>query len=205
MDYNIKRIYEQYQQTGHDSATRQGWSSAATQQANFKAMLDALQTLQLPLAGLSVHDVGCGFGDFYGVLQAAGGVQSYLGTDIDPHAIAAALLQHPKGDFRTKDVRTPWPADMGDMRRDVVLAMGALAFYRPRVVEETLHRLWADTKVALGFMTWWNLDKTYVYAEHAQALQKVIRRFLREVKPSQVFERIGDFAEKTDALFVVLK
>ena len=47
MDYNIKRIYEQYQQTGHDSATRQGWSSAATQQANFKAVLDALQTDEL--------------------------------------------------------------------------------------------------------------------------------------------------------------
>lgn len=202
MKYDVQQIYDDYMVSGHDSATRQGWTSAVAQLANFTAVYDAFQTLQVPLQGLSVHDVGCGLGDLYAFLQERGGTKHYLGTDINGHAIATALRRYPGVDFRMGEIapRSPSPT-----RAEVTIAIGTLAFHKPRLVEEMLHVLWADTEVALAFICWWNLDKGYVYHEHAAALQKVVRRFLRDIRPSQTFERIGDFAEPTDALFIALR
>lgn len=202
MNYDIEAIYRAYEQQHEDAAKRQGWTNEQMQRANYSTMCSMLTDVQVPLQGLSVHDVGCGYGDFYAYLQGQGGCNGYFGTDINAHSIARALSRFPKADFRTFDMTKAWPAEYVF---DVTLVFGAFAFHKPRAVERLLHTMWERTKVALGFMSWWNLSKEYVYAEHAAQLQKVINRFLTTSRAPIVIRRVGDFAESTDALFLLVK
>jgi hypothetical protein len=88
---------------------------------------------------------------------------------------------------------------------DFTVCFGTLAFYKPRQIEALLPKLWKASARGLGFITWWNLDESFVYHEHIQTLQKVIRRFIREAKPSAHFERIGDYGEPTEAAFLLVR
>ena len=55
------------------------------------------------LAGRSVLDVGCGFGDFYGYLLGRGACADYTGVDINPDLIAIAKRKYPGARFFVAD------------------------------------------------------------------------------------------------------
>lgn len=70
-------------------------------------------------SGMSVLDVGCGFGDFYGYLRAEGVAVEYLGIDINPELVAVARRKYPDARFAIADLQTdPVPA------ADFVVASG---------------------------------------------------------------------------------
>jgi SAM-dependent methyltransferase len=98
------------------------FSSADTQRVRFAALARVLP--QDPRDGLSVLDVGCGFGDLYGFLREAGfsGVR-YTGIDIMPEFIDHAAAAHPDGEFLAGDFLT---LDLPRTRYDYVLSSGAL-------------------------------------------------------------------------------
>lgn len=57
-------------------------------------------------AGVSVLDLGCGFGDFYGFLTGAGIDVEYLGIDINPKLLDIARRKYPSATFRAVDIMT---------------------------------------------------------------------------------------------------
>jgi ubiquinone/menaquinone biosynthesis C-methylase UbiE len=60
--------------------------------------------------GDSVLDLGCGFGDFAGFLQARGIRAHYTGYDINPVLVKAAQARHPNREFEVRDVfAEPFP------------------------------------------------------------------------------------------------
>jgi SAM-dependent methyltransferase len=69
--------------------------------------------------GSSVLDVGCGFGDLFGYLTAAGVHVQYLGVDINPKLLDIARHKHPSAIFRNADIL------LDDLARvDYVVASG---------------------------------------------------------------------------------
>ena len=56
--------------------------------------------------GVSVLDLGCGFGDFYGFLAGAGIDVEYLGIDLNPRLLDIARRKYPSATFRAADIMT---------------------------------------------------------------------------------------------------
>lgn len=75
------------------------WSDAAAQQARFAALVD-----NVPLAGKSILDVGCGLGDLLAYLAGRDIDCRYTGADIVPEMIAAARQRHPEARFVCLDI-----------------------------------------------------------------------------------------------------
>jgi SAM-dependent methyltransferase len=62
-------------------------------------------------SGMSVVDIGCGFGDYFGYLRDRGIAVDYLGLDINADLIEVARAKYPGAAFRVADVqRDPLPA-----------------------------------------------------------------------------------------------
>lgn len=104
-----------------------GWDTRVNQRERFKHAASLL-------AGGSVLDVGCGFGDFYAYLRERGGrVPSYTGVDLMEGFVAEARRRHAGSGarFQCGDVLR------GQIKRraDTVLALGLLN-YRLGSVEE---------------------------------------------------------------------
>ena len=76
------------------------WGSEVSQRKRFKALREIGD-----LKGLSILDVGCGFGDFFGFLkQERAGIGSYLGLDISDNMLRVATARYPEAHFQKKDI-----------------------------------------------------------------------------------------------------
>ena len=56
-------------------------------------------------SGLSVLDVGCGFGDFYAYLCEQGIEVQYVGYDINPNLVEVGRREHPGAEFDVRDIQ----------------------------------------------------------------------------------------------------
>jgi len=119
------------------------WASEATQAARFAVLAD-----NVPLAGRSLLDVGCGLGDLLAFLTRRGVQADYTGVDLLEPMIAEARRRLPKGRFLCADI---FAEDVfGPGTFDVVYCSGTLnlnlgnnmAFLRRAV--ETFFRLSRD-------------------------------------------------------------
>lgn len=152
---------------------RLGWVSAEGQQANFRVLLDLAEEVGGPLAGLSVHDAGCGHGDVYPHLLARG-VGPYIGTDFMDEPLVLARERHPDVTFRRLDLLT------GDLPvADVTLVCGTLAYHTPENVEKMLERLWRVTTRTLAFVAWWDFPKGHEDTRTVRDAQHRIENFTR--------------------------
>lgn len=89
----LRRFYDsRYRSYGYDPRSL-GWI-VGTQQIRFKHL-----TSIGDLDGCSVLDVGCGFGDLYGYLQAKGMNVDYTGIDLNPAFIKIARKVYPDATF----------------------------------------------------------------------------------------------------------
>lgn len=67
-----------------------GWKSAEQQTLRFRTLIE-----NVSLAGQSIVDLGCGFGDFYDFLCSSGMTPSnYTGIDISDEMLRVANLKH---------------------------------------------------------------------------------------------------------------
>ena len=196
----VQNVYSMFNQRRSGSAERLGWDSEAAQQRNFDTMLDLVRDAGLDLGALSVHDAGCGHGDLIDTLTTRGGVKHYVGTDFMEPALAHARERYPTYSFMQTDLLT------GRLPKvDITLCFGALAFHKPRVVEMMLARLWEQSTVALGFISWWNLTPAYMYFDQSEQLRKGIRRFIRTARPKKTLERLGDYGDPVEAMFLLVR
>ena len=65
-------------------------------------------------SGMSIVDLGCGFGDYFGYLRGRGIAVDYVGLDINPDMIAVARTKYPEARFHVTDVQhePPPPCDI---------------------------------------------------------------------------------------------
>lgn len=201
MKYNVAQIYENYWNRDVTDAEKVGWINTEQQFQNFQVLVDMLRESKVVLPGLTLHDAGCGTGELLHFLkQEELEPRHYLGTDIMPHAIKMAQVRFPSHDFKQYDLVKP---GMLDIRSDVTMAVGALGFHKPRVVEKILNHLWENTTCALAFNTWWELSDFYLYSEHMVQLQKCVNRFLRG---KLYHQRLGtEYGQPLEAAFVVFR
>jgi SAM-dependent methyltransferase len=73
--------------------------------------------------GLPILELGCGGGHDSAVLVAAG--HRLVGIDLSPKAIAKARGCVPQAQFRTQDIRAPWPV----VRAGVIVASLSLHYF----------------------------------------------------------------------------
>lgn len=83
------------------------WNSVESQRLRYKIFKEIF-IYGKKAAGVSILDVGCGFGDFYGFLKADGTLArnkiNYTGCDISPKLIDVAKKKYPDAKFEVKDV-----------------------------------------------------------------------------------------------------
>jgi SAM-dependent methyltransferase len=114
----IKLYEDRYAQMGYDVRTV-GWGSRDDQRLRFKVLCDIAD-----LAGTSICDVGCGFGDLADYLAERFGGVSYTGVDLSPSLVAKARERHPALEFHCLDLlQEPFERTF-----DYVLLSGALNY-----------------------------------------------------------------------------
>lgn len=190
---DVRMVYEDYAARGTDDATRMGWNDEATQTRYMGLMLGLLDR-EVDLTGKTVHDAGCGYGALLPRLHARS-IGGYIGTDLVPESVQKAKDAFPGADFRVLDLlQGPIPAV------DVTICMGALAFHRADDAMRLVERLWAHSKVALAFNSWWGLTPRYVGYWETRKLEKRLKTWFRR---KTVLELSG--YDATERMFVVRK
>jgi SAM-dependent methyltransferase len=95
----IKRYSDRLHTLGTDVRTL-GWGSEYQQRLRFAQVLRS--TL---VAGRSVLDIGCGFGDLKTFLdEMDSGIERYTGWDINAELIQAAAARHTESEFQVVDL-----------------------------------------------------------------------------------------------------
>lgn len=87
---------ELYKKYGANNVKSLGWGSVYSQEKRFGIINDVL----LRGAGVTVLDVGCGYGD---LIKFVGWVDKYMGIDIRPEAITLCRLKYPYSAFKCAD------------------------------------------------------------------------------------------------------
>jgi len=96
-DWMLRRYDERLAQHGDDIRTL-GSGTEERRRIRFGVLRDVGIE-----SGCSVLDVGCGFGDFFGYLNASGINVEYHGLDINPKLLEVARAKHPSGRFSEGD------------------------------------------------------------------------------------------------------
>lgn len=83
------------------------WNSVESQRLRYKIFKEIF-IYGKKASGISVLDVGCGFGDFYGFLKAEGLLHrnriSYHGYDISSKLLEVARKKYPEAKFELRDI-----------------------------------------------------------------------------------------------------
>lgn len=86
----IMRQYRRFLRRHGPTVRALDWVSEAAQKARFQVLAEVG-----PWEGMSVADIGCGLGDFFGFLRDRGHSVKYTGYDITPEMIDAARAKFP--------------------------------------------------------------------------------------------------------------
>lgn len=144
----VDRYTARYREHGY-SPKALGWDKGK-QDLRFDVLTSAID-----LRGLSILDIGCGFGDVNGTLERKLGTSyTYTGVDLVPDLLeeARARWHAPHREFLEGDVLTLDPA----RRFDYALASGVFnhrfeSTSNERFIRETMHRAFEICRVGLAF------------------------------------------------------
>lgn len=178
-------------------AERMGYVGDADQQAGF-AILPKLIAPMIDLKGLTVHDAGCGLGQFSELLWPLG-VASYVGTDCMAETLEEARVLYPRAAFWHTDLLT------GDApEADVTFIHGALAFHGAHDVEKMLERLWARSRRAMAFRCWWRLPKGFHNHDQDKETRRLVEGFMRRSKARRIGP-VENYGVAYEAAFALVK
>ena len=184
---------------GHEVRAKQlGWISEEAQSLNFKIMLDLIETVR-PIAGLSIHDVGCGHGDLIPHLEARG-IASYVGSDVMDEALTVAQKVYPGRTFvKANAARAVMP------EVDLTVSVGAFAFNEPHAVQKMLKEMFAKSRVGIAFFHWHNLPEDLPEAARSARTQAVVESFVAKAQAAHKLARIEDYGMPYEGVRVLLK
>jgi len=99
-----RAIHDHYEHRARQADRREGhdvvdWSDAEAQRKRFAVLAD-----NVPLAGKSLLDVGCGLGDLWAFLKQRRLEVDYTGVDIVAEMVRAARARHPNARFVHGDI-----------------------------------------------------------------------------------------------------
>ncbi len=156
MQHQLMNLIEKYQirhyhasrikQCGDNRSKVQGWISKEAQQARFEVITDLLD-----FNGVSVLDVGCGYGDFKEMLDQRFCRFDYIGLDQQPEFIEYAQQRyqgHLHCWFHQVDFTRYRLSEV-----DIVVASGVLSYRceKPNYYMEMIQRLYAAANHAFIF------------------------------------------------------
>src|SRR5262245_32424075 len=97
----IVEVYRRFLRKHGPSVRAVDWVNEETQKLRFQALEDVG-----PWDGVSVADIGCGLGDFFGFLVERGHAVRYAGYDITPEMVEAARARYPDpaARFEVRDI-----------------------------------------------------------------------------------------------------
>jgi len=171
-------LYEdRYNQYGNDIRTV-GWGNVDTQRLRFDILSDVAD-----LAGKSICDLGCGFGDLYPYLVGRFGRIVYHGIDLSKKLIAEAERKHPEASFEVRDI-----LQGGNIcNYDFILCSGALN-YRIEDNETYIYKMlccmmdMAEEGISVNFLSSYadySLEKNFHFSpEKAISMGKRISKFV---------------------------
>lgn len=174
-----------------------GWETQEGQHQNFRLLLGLIERVHGPIAGLSVHDAGCGHGDLVPYLREKS-IGAYLGTDFmeEPLVIARKRWGDPMTNFMRLDLlRGHVP------KADISILAGTLAYHSPDDAEAILERVWASTGRAMAFHSWWGMTREYEAYRMVRELQRRIESFMR--RRGKRRERLLEYGPRFEALFAL--
>jgi SAM-dependent methyltransferase len=95
----VPRNYDELVEIHGDSPLGLGWGPKDRRELRFKVLIEPWD-----LRNASILDIGCGFGDFHGHLEAQGIEVDYTGMDTSVKVLEIARSKNPTGHFELFDV-----------------------------------------------------------------------------------------------------
>lgn len=108
-DADIDRIVKRYTARLHEHGDDIKTLASGTEERR-RLRFDVLTGVGIE-SGVSVVDVGCGFGDYFGYLRDRGIAVDYTGIDINPDLVAVARKKYPSAHFVVDDIQRHAPPD----------------------------------------------------------------------------------------------
>lgn len=147
------------------------WASPFSQMTRFAVLAD-----NVPLAGKSLLDIGCGLGDLLGFLNSRDIPVDYTGVDVSPRMVEEAAKRH-GGKFMHMDVfADDCPLEAGSF--DVVYSSGAFNLnlgnnleFMPRALERMLHLARGSMAINLLHCRCCTDDPVYFHHDPANILR----------------------------------
>jgi SAM-dependent methyltransferase len=147
----LRHAYRELLRRQSDPSRQVGWTDRLQQLVAFE-MLAGVGEL-CGSKSLSVLDVGCGQGDFYGYLNGRGFAGHYTGMDLLPEFVQVAHARYPRIVFVVGDILDP---TLELKAHDYVVASGLFDYRTPDSAERlprTVRRLFALCRKGLA----WNV------------------------------------------------
>ncbi|MEK6686534.1 MAG: class I SAM-dependent methyltransferase [Pseudomonadota bacterium] len=153
MHYHRHRIAE----CRYGSVESLGWRSVTSQLARYEVLAKVGD-----LNGVSILDIGCGYGDLKAFLDLHYSNFDYIGIDQMPEFITKARIRY-DGDLRTVFYQTDF-STVELPQVDVVIASGALGYRckNDRFYTDMICKLYNSARIALAFNM---LDKS-IFPQH---------------------------------------
>ncbi len=135
----LRRVYRRLWCEQEDPSRQVGWMDRLQQFVAFEILAAVGALCDSP--EISVLDVGCGLGAFYGYLCERGFAGHYTGVDLVPELIEEARVRYPQATFVQADILDP---KLTLAPGDYVVASGLFDYRTPDSVERlprTVRRL----------------------------------------------------------------
>jgi SAM-dependent methyltransferase len=120
------------------------WGSARSQEARFRVLLEAGGAMTA-----RVLDVGCGVGHLVDHLKSGGFSGRYLGLDLVPEMVTAAVARHPHWEFRGGSIADS-PVEFSS---DYIVASGLFTFTDQTQLEQCVTGMFQRTSRVVAFNT----------------------------------------------------
>ena len=144
---SYKQAYE-FLDTNKSGVSRLGWNSKNEQWMRFNQIDILLKAYFEKIEELSIHDVGCGYGDLLNFWKDSP-PKEYIGTDVMESFIDAAKEKYPHGQFSVLDALRENPP-----KADVSVLCGTLAFHDINSKAIIMTRVAEASERAVVFTDW---------------------------------------------------
>ena len=195
IDFN-NQMYRDFISTYGETAEGLGWHSQQQQEKRFEIMLKILDFSKKPMKGMSVLDVGCGFGDFYSYLNQQFRDFNYTGIDINPDILAIAGLRHKKARFIHGDI-----LNLNLDKYDFIFCSGLFATKledNEQFIQDMITKMYELCNIGIAFNF---LQKTKGYSELAEYDKSVILKFCKEkFKKAKL---LSDYIQDDATIFIL--
>ena len=168
-----KKIYKKLYAEHRESHRSLHWSTVENQQKRFDILMEIGE-----LQGKKILDIGCGMGDFFGHLQAAGIRAEMTGYDIVEEFLHVAKRRYPRGTFKPINLSRSSTHE----KFDYVFSSGLFAFGNMTFFETMVKKAYTSSRIGYGF----NIYHSKEDERFMNISRRQIERFLKRLGPSKI-------------------